>query len=99
PIPADARFGPVVPEPEAAFSDWCRQHSARTLNHAIVVRESIAADAPLMRELFRLFRESRELARAAVDGESIPLGFVATRRNLEVAIAVADAEGLLTGPL
>lgn len=99
PIPADPRFGSVVPDPEAAFSDWCRRHDARTLNHVIVVRESIAADVQLMRELFRLFRESRAVAGAAVDQESIPLGLAANRRNLEVAIAVADAEGLLAGPL
>ena len=99
PIPADARFGSVVPDPEAAFVAWCRQHGGRTLSHLLVVRESIAADAPLMRELFRLFRESRDLAGATVDHVSIPLGLTANRKNLEVAIAVADAEGLLARPL
>ena len=99
PIPADVRFGSVVPDPEAAFVAWCRQHGARPLNHLLVVRESIAADAPLMRELFRLFRESRELAGATVDHVSTPLGLTANRKNLEVAIAVADAEGLLARPL
>ena len=52
-----------------------------------------------MRELFRLFRESREQAAEAVDPASIPFGLEANRRSLEVAIAVADAEGLLARPL
>ena len=52
-----------------------------------------------MRELFRLFRDSREIAGTAVDRDSTPLGLDANRRNLEVAIAVADAQGLLARPL
>ena len=51
-----------------------------------------------MRELFRLFRDSREIAGAA-DRASTPLGLDANRRNLEVAIAVAEAQGLLARPL
>ena len=52
-----------------------------------------------MAELFRLFRESREIAGPEADRVSTPLGFAANRRTLEVAIAVADAQGLLARPL
>ena len=99
PVPANGGFRSVIDDPDAAFRDWCRRHGARTLNHVIAVRESIADDESLMRELLRLFRESRELAGAATDQESIPFGMAANRKNLEVAIAVADAEGLLAHPL
>ena len=34
-----------------------------------------------------------------MDRASTPLGSAANRRNLEVAIAVADAQGLLARPL
>ena len=99
PVPAGPRFAPVVPDPDATCCAWQQQHGAATLNHVIVVRESIASDGEAMRELFRLFRESRELAGTAVDRQSTPLGLEANRRSLEVAIAVAEAQGLLARPL
>jgi len=99
PVPADPRFAPVVPDPDTAFRDWQRRHGARTLNHVIVVRESLAADREAMRELLELFGRSRAQAGTVVDPQSIPLGLEANRRNLEVAIAVAGAQGLLARPL
>jgi hypothetical protein len=91
-------MGPGRSDP-GAFRAWQERHHARTLNHVIVVRESLAADPAAMSELFRLFRESREIAGAAVDRASTPLGLAANRRNLEVAIAAADAQRLLSRPL
>jgi 4,5-dihydroxyphthalate decarboxylase len=99
PVPAGPRFVPVVPDPEATFQAWQDQHRAATLNHVMVVRESLAKDDEAMAELFRLFRESRDIAGTEAARVSTPLGFAANRRNLEVAIAVADAQGLLARPL
>jgi len=99
PVPADRRFVPVVPDPEAAFRAWGETHGARTLNHVIVVRESLAESEEIMGELYRLFRVSRELGGSAVDPASVPLGFETNRRNLEAAIAAADAQHLLVRPL
>jgi 4,5-dihydroxyphthalate decarboxylase len=97
PIPADPRFVAVVPDPEATCRAWQQRHGARTLNHVIAVRESLADNHEAMSELVRLFRESRELG--AVDPESAPLGLEANRRNLEVAIQVAETQHLLARPL
>lgn len=99
PVPAGPRFVPAVPDPETTVRAWQHRHGARTLNHVIVVRESLAQDDEAVRELFRLFRDSREVAGTAADPLSTPLGLEANRRNLEVAIAVADAQGLLARPL
>ena len=99
PVPDSPRFASVVPDPEAAFRAWRHRHGARTLNHVIVVRESLAQEDEAMSELFRLFRESREIAGTAVDRIATPIGLEANRRNLEMAIAVADAQGLLARPL
>lgn len=99
PVPGDSGIVAVVPDPEAAFLEWQREHGARPLNHVVAVRDSIAGDEHLMRELFGLFRASRDLAGAAGDPLSTPLGLEANRRNLEVAIAVAEAQHLLARPL
>jgi 4,5-dihydroxyphthalate decarboxylase len=99
PIPTNPRFAPVVPDADAACRVWQQRHGARTLNHVVVVRESLAADETSMRELFRLFRESREVGGALVDRAATPLGLDPNRRNLEVAIAVAESQGLLARPL
>jgi hypothetical protein len=99
PAPDGPRFVSVVPDPDATYLAWQGKHGAQTLNHVIVVRESLATDSQAVRELFRLFRDSRELAGTAVDRASTPLGLADNRRNLEVAISVADAQGLLVRPL
>jgi 4,5-dihydroxyphthalate decarboxylase len=99
PIPTAPRFVPIVPDPDATFRAWQARHGARTLNHVIAVRESLAGNEDAMRELFRLFRESRTLGGDAVDQASTPLGFDANRRNLEVALTVADVQHLLGRPL
>jgi 4,5-dihydroxyphthalate decarboxylase len=99
PVPANSRFVPVVAEPETAYRAWQTQSGARTVNHVIAVRESLAHDVVAMHELFRLFRESRDAAGDTVDPLSTPVGFEANRRNFEAAIAVADAQRLLAAPL
>ncbi len=99
PVPADPRFVPVVPDPEATFMAWMEKYGARTLNHVIAVRESLADNEETMSELYRLFLASRELAGSTVDPASVPIGLDANRRSLEVAIAAADAQHLLARPL
>ncbi|HET7217347.1 MAG TPA: hypothetical protein VFJ02_04835 [Vicinamibacterales bacterium] len=99
PVPPGPRFVPVVLDPEAAFRSWQQRHGARTLNHVIVLRAALAEDETIVRELFRLFRASRDAGGAAVDRAATPFGLDANRRNLEVAIAVADAQRLLARPL
>jgi 4,5-dihydroxyphthalate decarboxylase len=98
PVPAGDRYLPVMPDPEAGFRAWQQRFHALTVNHVIVVRESLAHDAIAMHELFRLFRDSRAQAGSAIE-RIAPIGFEANRRNLEVAIDVASAQGLLARPL
>ena len=99
PVPARPRYATVVADPETIFRAWCERHAARTYNHVVVVRESLADDAQAMRELFGAFRDSWRCAGDAIDLTETPLGFEAIRGSLEVAIAVAGAQGLLARPL
>lgn len=97
PVPQDPRVTQVVDDPEAHWRNWRSRHpGADTVNHVVVVRESLAANASLMTELFRLFRESAE---AAENTGSFALGYDVMRPSLEAAIAAADAQHLLERPL
>jgi 4,5-dihydroxyphthalate decarboxylase len=99
PVPTAPDLAPVVRDAETVWQRWCARTGALTINHVIVVRESLAGDAARMLALFALFHESRERARTSVDSSCCPIGFQALRRSLEVAIATAAAERLLGRPL
>ena len=97
PVPNEPWLAEVVPDPASTYAAWRKQHGARTLNHIVAVRESVARDEPVTRELFRLFTESRDLA--GVESRAMPFGLEDNRRNLEAAIAAASAQGLLAREL
>ncbi len=100
PVPASPRIATVVPDPAGAHRAWEQATGARTVNHVVVVRDSLARDRERMTELFRLFHKSRARAETEVGPAALPLlGFDAMRRSLEVAIEVAEAERLLAQPL
>ncbi len=94
PVPADDRVARLVPDCEDVWCAWQRATGARTLNHVVVVRESLAGDADRILELLRLFHESSEMANRSAGG-SFSMGMDGMRRSLEVAIAAADAQHLL----
>jgi 4,5-dihydroxyphthalate decarboxylase len=98
-VPADESFAPIVFEADAAFQSWRDRTGAFTLNHVVTVRESLAHDAGVMRELMKLFRDSRDAAGPAIDPATVPFGLEANRRSLEVAIAAANRDRLLARPL
>jgi 4,5-dihydroxyphthalate decarboxylase len=99
PVPADPAVVPVAPDADAAYDAWRRRTGAIAINHVMVVRESLANDEHLMRELFDLFRRSRREVERTADLASAPVGFEAMRTSLEVAIATAQQQGLLGGPV
>jgi 4,5-dihydroxyphthalate decarboxylase len=98
PVPNDDRVGRVVPDFDEVWSTWQRVTGARTLNHLIVVRESLARDTPTIEELLRLLRESHAMAGPA-GGGTFEMGIAGMRRSLEAAIAAVGSQHLLARPL
>jgi 4,5-dihydroxyphthalate decarboxylase len=78
-IPDEARFKPVIPDPEAAAKAWRKKHGAIQINHMVVVKNTLQND----QDIYRLLLESRK---AAGNPEMNPFGIEENRRNLEVAI-------------
>jgi len=100
PVPTDDGVGHVVPGVPRVFADWQRRRHATSINHLVVVKESLTKNEPeALRDAFRLLLESRSLARAAVDLESIPVGLEAMRPSLQVAIDYAHRQRLLARAL
>ena len=98
PVPANPCVAHLIPDVDEVWCEWQRLTGARTINHVVVVRESLAGDAARMRELLRLFQESRDLADPA-GGGSFSMGLDSLTPSLEAAIAAADRQHLLTRPL
>ena len=100
PVPADPRFLAVVPDPGGDVPRVAaaarRSHPQPRHRRPRVARETRRRH---VRAVQALPRQPGAGADAAVDRASTPLGLAANRRNLEVAIAAADAQGLLARPL
>ena len=98
PVPADPRVARILPDADAAWTAWQEATGARTINHIVVVREAIAKDGDLARDLVDLFRRSADAADPLLPS-SFSIDAVWLHRTLEVAIDAARAQHLLERPL
>jgi 4,5-dihydroxyphthalate decarboxylase len=96
-----AEEGPLkhlIPDHAAAGQRWAHAHGGVPINHLAVIRQSIAQSRPdVVREVYRLLRESRALA-VLPTGLDDPLrfGVGAIRQSLEQMIAYACQQGLIS---
>ncbi len=86
-LPKDPRVERLVPNPHEAARDWYAREGVVPINHLFVVHESISRDRPdIVREIFRMIKESRDLAEGGVPEPFPPLGFEANRKGIQLAI-------------
>lgn len=86
-LPKDPRVERLVPDPFEAAKEWYRRVGIVPINHLFVVHEDISKNRPdVVRELYRMIREGRELAEGGVPDPFPPLGFEANRKQFEIAI-------------
>jgi 4,5-dihydroxyphthalate decarboxylase len=94
----DPRLRPLVADADAAARKWAEAHGGVPINHLMVIRETIAKSRPdLVKEIYRMLRESR---RAAPPPEGGPLdpwrfGIEANRRSLETIIDYSFRQKLI----
>lgn len=94
----DPRLAPLVPDPEAANQRWAETHGGVPINHMLVIREEIAASRPdVVRELFRMIRESTAAGGLPTDDATAALrfGIEPNRRSLELIIDYAFRQKLI----
>jgi 4,5-dihydroxyphthalate decarboxylase len=86
-LPKEPQIRPLIPDPAAAAQEWYRREGVVPINHMLVVHQDLARERPdVIRELYRLFAESRAMAPDGVAAKLPPLGMEANRKALEMAI-------------
>jgi 4,5-dihydroxyphthalate decarboxylase len=86
-----AQVRPVIPDADAAATEWSHKTGVFPINHVVVVKDALLAEHPwLADELMRLFVASREKA-----GEAMPYGIDANRPAIELLMRYAAQQGLI----
>ena len=93
----DPRLKHLIPDHEAASKAWADKHGY-TINHLMVIRNELSRTRPdLVREVFRLLKESHDAAVRAGDKNAATLqfGLEPNRRSLETIIDLTFDQKLI----
>jgi 4,5-dihydroxyphthalate decarboxylase len=86
-MPKDPRVRTLIPDPFVAAAQWHRREGVIPINHVFVVTKELSASRPdVVREIFRMIVESRNLAPESATSTLPPIGLEANRKGLEMAI-------------
>lgn len=94
----DPRLKPLIPEADAVARKWAESHGGVPINHMMVVRSSIVQSRPdVVKEIFRMLRESRRAAPPPEGGALDPwrFGVEPNRRSLELIIDYSFRQKLI----
>ena len=95
----DPRLEVLIPDCEAAEAAWAEQHGA-PINHMLVIRTETSRTRPdIVRDVFRMFKESRDIAARNGDKNSAQMqfGIEANRAALETIVDIAARQKLIPG--
>jgi len=86
-MPKDPRVRTLVPDAMAAARQWFQREGVIPINHMFVVRQDLSRERPdIVRDIFRMLVESRNLAADSAKTPIPPIGLDANRKGLEMAI-------------
>jgi 4,5-dihydroxyphthalate decarboxylase len=92
----DPRLKRLIPDPDQAAKEWHARNRAIQINHMVVVKDSVSKSNPdAVREVYRLFKESKRAAAPAGMPDMTPIGLEANRHNLEIAIDYVHQQHLI----
>ena len=93
---ADPRLKPLFADPGAQAKSWYATHGVAPLNHVVVVSQRLNdSDPQAVREVYRLLRESKDLAPPS-QPDFTPFGLAAMRPALDLIIAYAAQQELIS---
>lgn len=93
----DPRLKMLVPDSEKAAAAWAVKHG-NPINHMLVIRSELSRTRPdVVREVFRIFKESRDIAVRAGNKNAAQLqfGLEANRPALEAIIGICVEQKLI----
>lgn len=86
-LPKDPRVERLVPDPFNAAKAWFAREGVVPINHMFVVHEDISKNRPdVVREIFRMLVESRNLTEGGLPDPFPPVGLEANRKGIQMAI-------------
>ena len=86
-MPKDPRVRTLVSDAQTAARDWYAREGVVPINHMFVVHKDISKNRPdIVRELFRMVKDSRALTEGGVPAVFPPIGLEANRKGLQLAI-------------
>jgi 4,5-dihydroxyphthalate decarboxylase len=97
-MPDDARLQPVIPDPYGEAKVWSERTGAIPINHMVAIDSELAASRPdVVREVYRMLRESKRLAddKRPSGPDLTPFGLEASRKSLEVLLDYSWQQRLL----
>jgi 4,5-dihydroxyphthalate decarboxylase len=97
-VAADGPIKHLIPDPETEGRRWARAHGGVPINHLAIVRRSIAESKPdVIRELYRVLKESRAAATlpTGVD-DPVRFGVRAQSQSLDQMVLYAHQQGLIS---
>jgi 4,5-dihydroxyphthalate decarboxylase len=95
----DPRLALLIPDADTVAQAWAKTHGGVPINHMIVIRDAISKSRPdLVREIYRMLRESRRAAPAPMGSPADPwrFGVEANRRSLEIIIDYSFRQKLIS---
>jgi 4,5-dihydroxyphthalate decarboxylase len=98
----DPRLKHLIPDAEEAARQWAERHHGVPINHMLVVRSEISRTRPdVVREIFRLFHDSKRAAGLADCGALDPyrFGVEACRADLNIIIDFCVRQKLIPRPI
>ena len=93
----DPRLKILIPDSEKAAGAWRQKHGA-PINHLLVIRSELSRARPdVVREVFRIFKVSRDMAVRCGNNNAadLPFGLEANRLALEAIIHIAFDQKLI----
>ncbi len=95
----DPRLAPLIPDADATARKWAEMHGGVPINHMMVVRSTISKSRPdLVKEIYRILRESRRAAPPPSDGSVLDpwrFGVDANRASLKIIIDYSFRQKLI----
>ena len=86
-MPDDPRIERLIADPHEAAKRWYEREGVVPINHMIAIHADLARRRPdVVRELYRMIVDSRQLAPASALATFPPVGLEANRKGLEMAI-------------